>query len=757
MNIWSNDSQFLETFRIEAEERLQELNQGLMLLEKNPGDDELIKRLFREAHTLKGSAGMMGLDSIRELAHRVEDILASIQKGQLKMSGEVNDLLLETLDRIEEMLPSVDEPASDAESDVSELLDRLGQVEQAAPGAAAPVAGAAAAKTPASKPATETTGPADARRDVRPPAVPKVKPADTTIRVNIDRLDGLLNLMGEILVNQLDAEHGVRDLSSIQSRLNELDSAMASLVGQVRLLREAGDTEKLEKLSQKLNKAQDLFAAVTNGLGSAISRLNENTAVRRLALDELQDQALHVRMLPLSTIFGLYPRVVRDAAKACGKKVQLKISGEKTELDKHILEELADPLMHIIRNCVDHGVEFANERVAAGKEEQGLVHLSAAQRGDRVEITVTDDGGGIDPARVKAAAVNKGLIGRSDDLTDAEAMEMIFWPGFSTAEAVTAISGRGVGLDVVKNNIEKLEGNVTVESSPGSGTRFVISLPVTLAVIPGFVVSCGGANFVIPMAAVRELVSVPEQEIQSLGNQRGFLMRGSAVPLVDLSEHLGGGATGAANGKVYVAVVGAESQLLGLQVENLIGEQEIVIKPLGSFLPRLPYIAGATILGDGEVVLVLNINQLVRGVRSSVASARTVGQKQDKRAASRGRKSVLVVEDSLVVRELQKNILEAAGFLVETAVDGNDSLAHLSQGPVDCVITDVEMPGMDGFHLTSAIRHTEEIKEIPVVIVSSRNSEEDKKKGVEAGANAYVVKGSFDQQGLLNTIERLVA
>jgi chemotaxis protein histidine kinase CheA len=563
--------------------------------------------------------------------------------------------------------------------------------------------------------------------------------------------------MGEILVNQVDAEQNVRNLDEIQNQSRELEAVFASFAGLLQQIKAAGDSQAVANLNQKINKAQDLFMAVTTGLTAAASQFKENTAGRRLALDELQDQALHVRMLPVATIFALYPRVVRDAASACGKSVKLKIAGEKTELDKRILEEIADPLMHIIRNCVDHGIEFACDRTAAGKPEQGLISLTAAQRGDRVEIVVEDDGAGLDPARIKAAAVRHELISGDDALSDEEAVELIFHPGLSTAAAVTAISGRGVGLDVVKNNIEKLEGTVTVDSVCGAGTRFVVSLPVTLAVIPGLVVGSGETKFVIPMAAVQELVAVAQSDVQSLGSQRGFMMRGSAVPLVDLTEFLGGNITGAVNGKVRAVVVGAERFRLGLQVEQLIGEQEIVIKPLGSYLPRLPLIAGATILGNGEVVLVLNVNELVREAKHGIRRRQVAPQRSPAAAGSRTRRSVLVVDDSLVVRELQRNILEAAGYEVEMAVDGNDALSHLSRRPVDCVVTDVEMPGMDGFRLTSAIRQTGEICDIPVVMVSSRGSEDDKLKGVEAGANAYVVKGSFDQQGLLDTIERLVA
>ena len=797
MNNWTDDSGFLETFRAEAEERLQVLSSGLMQLEESPGDEELLKKLFREAHTLKGAAGMMGLDAIRELSHRIEDILESVQKGHVRLNGASTDLLLEALDRIESLLPdgqSEPEPvtavadlikrlAASRGEDGSEPLppgvnERAKEQSPAASESASPAdmpaafdrtvaetaekaAGAepgAPAMAPVALPAEERQPPTAQYSGDNATAVPPRKPGqrnETTIRVNIERLDNLLNLMGEILVNQGDAEERIGGLSQMQGRMRELGSQFAGLTDQVRRLKGAVEDERMDVIDQQINRLEDTLARTAEEMGAVTKGLRENSNSRRLALDDLQDRALHVRMLPVATVFSLYPRVVRHAATSTGKKVLLKVSGEKTELDKRILEQIADPLMHIVRNCVDHGIEPPDEREAAGKPQQGTVWMKASQRGDRVEILVEDDGGGIDPERIRTAALAKGIISEGDQLSDAEAMHLIFKTGFSTASTVTAISGRGVGLDVVRNNIEKLEGSVTVESEAGSGTKFIVSLPVTLAVVNGLLVSANDSRFIIPMGSVVELVSLAPEDIQSLGDHRGFLMRGSAVPLIDLMEFLGGAPTEAEGRKSRVVVVGAERDRLGLIVGSLAGERETVIKSLGEFLPRLRYIAGVTILGSGEPVLVLNVNELVCAVRDGAL------QKEMRHLVAAPepaeRKSVLVVEDSLVVREMQRNILEAAGYRVDTAVDGNEALSRLSTKAVDCVVTDIEMPGMDGFHLTTAIRRNKEISDIPVIMVSSRSSDDDKRRGAEAGANAYVVKGTFDQQNLLDTIDRLVA
>ncbi|MHB1326464.1 MAG: hybrid sensor histidine kinase/response regulator [Thermoleophilia bacterium] len=771
MDNWSADKEFLQTFRAEAEERLHNLAEGLMTLENVPGDEELLKKLFREAHTLKGAAGMMGFDTVRDLSHRVEDLLSSVQKGQIPLNKNRADILLETLDRIEELLPDSDN-CQVSEIDVSGLMERLALAndshgidssnEEIQGGQTVrPVATPGiAAETPAQEPETPPRLAAATKTKNIAAAVeaePSTRGADPTIRVNIEKLDKLLNLMGEILVNQIDSEGQVHELSDLQQSARELRNVFSSLADQVEDLKNNSGADQIASFSEKLIQAEHRAEAISGSIDDAASRFKENTASRRLALDELQDRTLQVRMLPLTSIFNIYPRVIRDASSVSSKIVRLQTSGEDTELDKRILEQISDPLMHIIRNCVDHGIEAPSARVAAGKPEQGTIRLDAYQRGDRVEIEIKDDGAGIDPDKLRKSAIEKGLLEVNDELSDEDLIDLIFRPGFSTAETITEISGRGVGLDVVKSNIEKLEGFVNVESEPGAGTRFTVSLPVTLAVIKGLLVESSDARFVIPLSSVKEMVAVSEKDIRTLGSRRSFLVRDIAIPLIDLLEYLGGGETERAGKRSQVVVVGSDKFMLGLEVGRLLGEQEVVIKPLGVFLGSLPYIAGLTILGSGAAVVVLNISQLARKVKEGTPGQHKVKHEHQVGIPVTRRKTVLVVEDSLVVRELQRNILETAGYDVNTAVDGADALIQLSQKPADCVVTDIEMPRMDGFDLTSAIRKTEDLRDTPVIMVTSLGNDSDKKRGIEAGADAYVIKGSFDQDILLNTIERLVA
>ncbi|MHB8159816.1 MAG: hybrid sensor histidine kinase/response regulator [Thermoleophilia bacterium] len=771
MDNWSADKEFLQTFRAEAEERLHNLAEGLMTLENVPGDEELLKKLFREAHTLKGAAGMMGFDTVRDLSHRVEDLLSSVQKGQIPLNKNRADILLETLDRIEELLPDSDN-CQVSEIDVSGLMERLALAndshgidssnEEIQGGQTVrPVATPGiAAETPAQEPETPPRLAAATKTKNIAAAVeaePSTRGADPTIRVNIEKLDKLLNLMGEILVNQIDSEGQVHELSDLQQSARELRNVFSSLADQVEDLKNNSGADQIASFREKLIQAEHRAEAISGSIDDAASRFKENTASRRLALDELQDRTLQVRMLPLTSIFNIYPRVIRDASSASSKIVRLQTSGEDTELDKRILEQISDPLMHIIRNCVDHGIEAPSARVAAGKPEQGTIRLDAYQRGDRVEIEIKDDGAGIDPDKLRKSAIEKGLLEVNDELSDEDLIDLIFRPGFSTAETITEISGRGVGLDVVKSNIEKLEGFVNVESEPGAGTRFTVSLPVTLAVIKGLLVESSDARFVIPLSSVKEMVAVSEKDIRTLGSRRSFLVRDIAIPLIDLLEYLGGGETERAGKRSQVVVVGSDKFMLGLEVGRLLGEQEVVIKPLGVFLGSLPYIAGLTILGSGAAVVVLNISQLARKVKEGTPGQHKVKHEHQVGIPVTRRKTVLVVEDSLVVRELQRNILETAGYDVNTAVDGADALIQLSQKPADCVVTDIEMPRMDGFDLTSAIRKTEDLRDTPVIMVTSLGNDSDKKRGIEVGADAYVIKGSFDQDILLNTIERLVA
>ncbi len=475
-----------------------------------------------------------------------------------------------------------------------------------------------------------------------------------------------------------------------------------------------------------------------------------------MVVNELQEKGMGIRMLPLATIFNTFPRAVRDLAKEFGKEVELIIRGEETELDKKVLEEINDPLIHLIRNSVDHGIENPDERIKVGKERKGKVELSASQEGDHIVIEISDDGQGIDPNKIKETAIKKGFLAESeaDNLDDKDSYYILFESGFSTSSIITDISGRGVGMDVVKRKIEEeLKGSIKVESNIGKGTKFTLMLPLTLAIIRALLIEVGNQTFAIPTTTLEETIKVENDKIQTTKGREAIQLRGQFIPLVSLAKILGLRESKSDNGKLSIAIINTGGHRVGFKIEEFIFEQQIVIKTLGNHLKKVSNIAGTTILGAGEVVLILHIPDLVSSARG-IAGLRTWGrkieEKKDKEIA------ILVVEDSLTTRELEKNIFEAAGYQVDLAINGAEALSIIQQKEFDLIVTDIQMPVMDGFELTKSIKENEALKDIPVVILTSLENDEEKQRGIEVGADAYIVKSTFDQTSLLNIIERLI-
>lgn len=469
---------------------------------------------------------------------------------------------------------------------------------------------------------------------------------------------------------------------------------------------------------------------------------------------------MELRMLPVSTVFNTFPRAMRDLARQYKKDVELFIEGGDTELDKKVLEEINDPLVHIMRNAVDHGIEPAAERVAAGKPAKGTIKLSARQEGDHIVIEVSDDGAGIDPARVKAAAIRKGYLTESEakSMSDREARYLIFEKGFSTAAIITEISGRGVGMDVVREFVvERLKGSLDVDSELGQGTRFRLTIPLTLAIIRALLLRVSGQTFALPTASVEETARVEPSEIIKVEGHEVIRRQRRTIPLVPLRDVLGLDAieNDAEGGKIPVATLAFSGHRLGLIVDAFVGEQQIVIKTLGTHLKRVDNVAGVTILGAGEVVPILNVPDLMTSGRQLTgARMRRTGQVKEKQA---GPSKILICEDSFTTRELERSIFEAAGYDVETATDGAMGLARLREGlNPDAVVTDVQMPNMTGFELTKAIKSDETLAHIPVIIVTSLERDEEKAEGINAGADAYITKSVFNQDTLLETVERLI-
>lgn len=676
------DAEFLAIFRDEATDRLDRIVETLLALEASTAGADAVDSLFRDTHTIKGAAGMVGLDEVRALAHAMEDVLA-----EARSDGELPAALIEPLLRCSDALRQhVDGGGEPTAALVDELHRALPVIhaEQHA-GSDEPVAvPAAPAPTPVEPAATpvEPAAASESAVSTGRPAIPSTgaQPERRAIRVPAEKIDALLDLVGETVLHRQRLEHGL-----------------------------------------------------TSAEGGAERQLADELDVGEQLLDELQHAAIGMRTLPLSTITAPLPRAVRDLGVETGKDVELVVTGAETELDRVILESLPDLLVHLLRNAIGHGIETREERESAGKPARGRLEVRAEQRGGDVEVTVADDGRGVSRATLDEAR-------RAGSLTD-----VLTRPGFSTASEVSGISGRGVGLDAVKEQVEAFGGRLEVRSEPGRGTDIVLRLPLALALIDVLLVERAGSVFGFPLGSVEEAVSLGET--LSLGGQPAIELRGSAIAVADLALLTGG--TGAPPELAApVVVVSAAGKRIGVICDELIGKEEVVVKSLGSLLSGLEAYLGAAILGDGRIALLIDPAVLVRAAARSV-NAGQVG------AASAPK--VLVVEDSLTIRELQRSILEAAGYRVQTAQHGREALVQLDRDDgIDLVVTDVEMPEMDGIELTKTIRTHPDRATLPVVIVTTLGDEADRKRGIDAGADAYMVKRAFDQHDLLDTVGRLV-
>jgi two-component system, chemotaxis family, sensor kinase CheA len=644
------DSETLEIAGEEAREYLAKIERNLLALEGGAEDPELIDALFRDAHSVKGAASMVGWPEVSSIAHEMEDRLEEA-RGRGRLPPEMIEPLLQATD---ELGRAVDAASAGTDGDHG--------------GRAAP-----AASTPPT--------------NDRPTTPPRASDQRQTMRVDAAKVDRMLDAVGETVLHQRRFEHVIGE--RVGTALDEL-------------------------AEEELDRGQRL-------------------------LGELQDSVIEMRTLPLESITAPFPRAVRDLAAAEGKEADLVISGAETQLDRVILEGIGDPIIHLLRNAVAHGIESAQERARAGKPRRARVELRAQQRGGMVAIEVADDGRGVAPELLAQARESGSLA------------DLLSTAGLSSAVEVGDLAGRGVGLDAAKHHVETLGGSVEVRSEPGRGTEVILLLPVTLALLNVLLCERGGQTFGVPVSSVREIVSAGDTG--SLEGRRILEWRGEAIPLSDLAAVIG--ATAAALPEVPPAIVLASAtRSVGIACDRVLGDRELVVKGLGPLLGGVAGYLGAALLEDGSIALVLDPNRLLEvpaagGAVSAGAFSAPVAEQVPAR--------VLVVDDQFSVRQLQRSILEASGYRVETAQNGRDALQKLKAGlDVAMVLSDLQMPEMDGLQLLAAIRHDEATKSLPVAIVTSKGSEEDKRRGAEAGADAYIVKEDFNQQALLDTIERLV-
>jgi two-component system chemotaxis sensor kinase CheA len=746
----------LATFRVEADEHLQAMSSGLLALEKTPQGEEraaLVEKIFREAHSLKGAARAVNLVEIESVCQSLESVFAGLKGGQLAVSPPLFDLLHQALDALGGLLaPGAGAPEARAPA-IGSLTRRLDDASKGmlpGPEARAEPAAAAGARPP-------------------PPA-PGL--ASGTVRVSTAKLDAVMRQTEELLSPRLAAAQRAAELRETAAALAAWKKERARMQPALRLIERsfarggkadgaARERQEVPKLLEYLD-AEQLFMKT---LEDRLARLGRSAGYDQRMLAGMTDTLLHdvkeMHLLPFASLIEIFPRFVRDLARDRGKDVELAVQGGEIEIDRRILEQMKDPLIHLLRNCIDHGIEDPAARAEKRKPPHGTITLSISQQdGGKVELLVADDGAGIDAARVKAAARKLGMLTEeeAEKLGEREALALVFRSGVSTSPIITDVSGRGLGLAIVREKVERLGGTVALESHPGAGTRFRIVLPLTLATFRGVLVRAGDRLFVIPAVSVERVTRAAEGDIRTVENRETILLGGQAVALVKLGDVLElprKAAASAAADNVQAVVLRQGPERIAFRVDEVLGEQEVLVKTLGPQLARVRNVAGACVLGTGQVAPVLNVPDLMKSAVKPAAPSRGHAAAAEQPAGARKR-SILVVEDSITSRALLKNILESAGYRVATAVDGIDAYTALKTATFDLVVSDVEMPRMDGFDLTAKVRADKRLAELPVVLVTALESREDRERGIDVGANAYIVNSSFDQSNLLEIVRRLI-
>ncbi len=792
--------EIMEDFLIEAFEMNEQLDQDLVELEHNPEDLDLLNRIFRVAHTIKGSSSFLNLNILTHLTHNMEDVLNRARKGEIKITPDIMDVVLRSIDLMKTLLvtirdtgsdtnngkeneieeavkqlqaitsqnlegakegtkeapkeeakeeikeenkenkakaptaknsasdnPLADEPdldyanmsAEEVEAEIERLLNkrqeadkerRAQKKQEAKPKQeVAPKAETPKTETPKA-PKTETK--ANAKADTEENKAPSIG-VEQTVRVDVRRLDHLMNLIGELVL------------------------------GKNRLIRIYGDVEERydgEKFLEELNQVVSSISAVTTDLQLAVMK---------------------TRMQPVGKVFNKFPRMVRDLSRELGKSIELIIEGEETELDKSIVEEIGDPLIHIIRNSCDHGIEPLEERRRLNKPETGKVQLSAYNEGNHIVIKISDDGKGLDPVMLKEKAIEKGVISERDaeGMSDREAFNLIFKPGFSTAKVVSNVSGRGVGMDVVKTNIEKLNGIIEIDSEVGVGTTQKLKIPLTLAIIQALLVGVQEEYYAIPLSSVLETVRISQDEIYTVDGKSVLRLRDEVLSLVRLSDIFKVDAILESNSDVYVVIIGLADQKIGVIVDYLIGQEEVVIKSLGYYLKNTRGIAGATVRGDGKITLIVDVGAMMDMAKSIKVNITTLMNESENTKSKNSPSDyvVLAIDDSSTDRAIIRKCLKPLGITLLEASNGLEGLEMLKNGDKtpDAILVDIEMPKMDGYTFASEVRKYNKFKNLPLIAVTSRVTKTDRMRGVESGMTEYITK-PYSGEYLTTVVKRSI-
>lgn len=765
--------ELLEDFLVESFELIEQIDHDLVELESNPDDLELLNRIFRVAHTVKGSSSFLNFDTLTELTHHMEDVLNKARHGELKITADVMDVVLKSVDMMKGLLVSIRDNGNDSSSgiDISQICLQLTAISEGQSHASATPAAAPAA-TPEPAPAPEP-----AAADIPPSAIPDdIDPntlSEDQVNAEIERLLKVRKAEDEARRAAKGSGGGaapaapatapaaapaapVADKPAAAAKpaadgANAPAKAGANASDQT-IRVEVGRLDYLMNLVGELVLSKNRLLTIYNDVEERydgeqfLEELNQVVSSLSLVTTDVQLAVMKTRMQPVAKVFNKFPRVVRDIGRDLNKQIDLIISGEETELDKSIVEEIGDPLTHIIRNSCDHGIEDPATRKAAGKPEKGTIELKAYNEGNHIVIEIIDDGKGIDADAIRIKAVERGIISENeaDTMSNKEIYSIIFRPGFSMAAKVTNISGRGVGMDVVKTNVEKLHGVIDIDSEVGKGTTLKLKIPLTLAIIQSLLVGTQEEIYAIPLANVNETVRVPVDNIYTIEGKNVLRLRDEVLSLVRLSDLFGVKQVLESGDQTYVVVISVAETKLGIIVDNLIGQEEIVIKSLGSYLANIDGIAGGTIRGDGRVTLIVDVGvimDMAKEVKVDIKSSMSAEATQKAKESPADYK-VLVVDDSKMDRTIISKALAPTGITLIEATNGLEALNIIKSGEhaFDAVLIDIEMPKMDGYTLAGEIRKYSKYRNLPLIAVTSRTSKSDRLRGVEVGMTEYITK-----------------
>jgi len=751
------DFSMLELFRLEVDNQATILNDGLLALEQDAQPEKQLEALMRAAHSIKGAARMVDIDTAVKLAHAMEDCFVAAQQGDLHLQPQQIDLLLKGVDQ----LLAISTQQADAQ-ELSILTRQIQTIEQLKPVEEADIPQPATAMEPVAGEATKSSAydpggmaaqPEPAQQDAEAATEAPAPPANAaTVRVSSESLNRLVGLAGEVQVESrwlhpfsealLQIKHRQAELISLLDRLNENLDANGSIEYSKTLASE---------IQSKANRCRHQFS-------ERLVELDEYERRTHSLGNRLHEEVITSRMRPFSDVTRGFPRMIRDVARQLGKQVDFRVDGLATKVDRDILDRIEAPLNHLLRNALDHGIETVEERRQAGKPEQATLRLTAAHSSGMLSIRVEDDGRGIDLEKLRKSITAKGMVNETmaTEMSETELLEFLFLPGFSTRDEITEISGRGVGLDVVHSTVQQMRGVVRASSSAGAGTQFHLQLPLTLSIIRALLVEICGEPYAVPLSRIDRTLRLDTSQLESLEGRQYFTLGTQHVGLVFASQVLD--CTGGAENSDFlpVIVLGERLHLSGLVVDRFIGERNLVVHTIDPRLGKIQDISAASLLENGDPCLIIDVDDLLRSIDILIAGGRLnrIHDKQDKPAAHA--KRILVVDDSITVREVERNMLVTRGYHVDVAVDGMDGWNAMRMDDYDLVISDIDMPRMNGFEFVRLIRQDERLSRTPVMIVSYKDREEDRQRGLDAGADYYLTKGSFHDETLIEAVLDLI-